>query len=60
MVVADRVDEMLVEAHTAELKGRFAAAELLFCQAIAYSPRNMKSHVKQGRYYFGLVRRICG
>ena len=52
IIVADRVDLWLTEAENEALKGRLAAAESLYHEALAYAPDSKKTNLKLGHYLF--------
>ena len=52
IIVADRVDLWLTEADNEALKGRLAAAESLYHEALAYAPDSKKANLKLGHYLF--------
>ena len=52
IIVADRVAAWLTEADNEALKGRLAAAESLYHEALAYAPDSKRASFKLGRHYF--------
>ena len=52
IIVAERVDEWLSEAHKEALKGQLGKADSLYRVALAFSPASDKAHLRLGRFYF--------
>jgi len=50
MIVADKVDVWLQDAHKAALKGALAEAEPLYAVALDYAPPNKKANFMYGRF----------